>query len=480
MRMRRIPLAIKVPAVVLGFMAMVAFFVSERVLSRLSSAQTHHLEDLASVHLDGLATALIDPVVRDDIWEIFDILDRARQSHAGLKPTATVVAAPDGEILASSDPRALPSRSKLPAGFLTQATAVPALAIRYDEGQAVARRDLASGGQVLGSVHAAFDIAPLLAERRSVFWTLLTTNAALTVALAVLAWLTVRRMMRPVGILAAHLRAGAVEPISPDEMRHARGEFRPLFGAFNGMVEAVREREGLARQLAEEERLASLGRLASGMAHEINNPLGGILNAIDTLKQHGGRHEVRTRTLDLIERGLKGIRDVVRTTLVTYRADRDATRSLHPDDVDDLKLLIGPEVSRKNITLTWSNGQYGAVPIPASVVRQVVLNLLLNAVHAAPICGAISLEANVEGSCFNIVIGDDGPGLSDIARQVLEGGVPEMPPTSATGSGLGLWMVRRLLKEVGGSVSISPREPAGTSILVSIPFAHQEALADVA
>src|SRR5918995_2933546 len=116
-------------------------------------------------------------------------------------------------------------------------------------------------------------------------------------------------------------------------MRHARGEFRPLFGAFNGMVEAVREREGLARQLADEERLASLGRLASGMAHEINNPLGGILNAVDTLKQHGGRPEVRSRTLDLIERGLKGIRDVVRSTLVTYRADHDGTRSLQPEDI---------------------------------------------------------------------------------------------------------------------------------------------------
>jgi two-component system, OmpR family, sensor kinase len=480
MKLMRLPLSVKVPLVVIVFMAAVAVFVSERVLTRLTAAQTRHLEDLASVHLDGLATALIDPVVRDDIWEIFDILDRARRSHAGLKPNATVVAAPDGEVLASSDPKALPSRSMLPPSFLSQATAVPALVVRFDEGKAVARRDLSSGGQVLGSVHATFDIAPLLAERRSVFWTLLATNAALTIALAILAWLTVRRMMRPVGILAGHLKAGAVEPISSEEMRHARGEFRPLFGAFNGMVEAVREREGLARQLAEEERLASLGRLASGMAHEINNPLGGILNAVDTLKQHGGRPEVRTRTLDLIERGLKGIRDVVRTTLVTYRADRDAPRSLHPDDVDDLKLLIGPEISRKNITLTWSNGDYGELPIPASVMRQVVLNVLLNAVHAAPVGGTISLAANVEGGCFNVIIDDDGPGLSEVARQVLEGSVSQMPPASATGSGLGLWMVRRLLKEVGGSVSISPRERPGTSILVSIAFAHEEALADVA
>ena len=229
MRAARIPLAIKIPAVVLAFMAMVAVFVSERVLSRLASAQTHHLEDLAAVHLDGLATALIDPVIRDDTWEVFDILDRARQSHAGLKPTSTVVATADGEVLASSDPRAIPSRSPLPASFLTHAAPTPALAVRLVEGRAVARRDLSSGGQVVGSVHAVFDIAPLLAERRSVLWTLLATNAALTLALALLAWLTVRRMMRPVGILAAHLqgRRGRAD-LGPRDEKRARRVSRPV------------------------------------------------------------------------------------------------------------------------------------------------------------------------------------------------------------------------------------------------------------
>src|SRR5918995_6522605 len=219
-------------------------------------------------------------------------------------------------------------------------------------------------------------------------------------------------------------------------MRHARGEFRPLFGAFNGMVEAVREREGLARQLAGEERLASLGRLASGMAHEINNPLGGILNAVDTLKQHGARPEVRSRTLNLIERGLKGIRDVVRTTLVTYRTDHGTPRSLQPEDVEDLKLLIGPEVRRKNLTVNWSNGHYGELPVPASVVRQILLNLLLNASSATPAGGAISLTAGVEASSFVARVSDEGPGLGKDQERFLEG-AEELPP-SAGGAGLGL------------------------------------------
>ena len=212
-------------------------------------------------------------------------------------------------------------------------------------------------------MHAAFDIAPLVAERRSVLFALIATNAILTVIFAAAAWLTVTRMLRPVRVLTAHLQAAAEhrgELIPARIVAQAPGEFRPLFQSFNDMAEAVREREALAKQLADEERLASLGRLASGMAHEINNPLGGLFNAIDTLKEHGGRPEVRRRTIDLIERGLRGIRDVVRTTLVTYRTDGDAD-VLKATDIDDLKLLVEPEIRRKELTLGWTNADYDDV-----------------------------------------------------------------------------------------------------------------------
>ena len=103
----RLPMAVKIPLVVTVFMAAVAAFVSERVLTRFQEAQTKHLGDLAAIYLDGLASSLVDPVVREDVWEAFDIVDRARQTHAGLKLTETVVALADGRVLASSDPRAI-------------------------------------------------------------------------------------------------------------------------------------------------------------------------------------------------------------------------------------------------------------------------------------------------------------------------------------------------------------------------------------
>ena len=415
-------MAVKIPLVVTVFMAAVAVFVSERVLTRFQEAQTKHLGDLATIYLDGLASSLVDPVVREDVWETFDIIDRARQTHAGLKLTETVVALADGRVLASSDPRAHPS-------VVAPAAIVPDPAGPGADGRRARRRGPVPSRAATcpPAARSSVRYMPLSTSRRSwpsaapSCWSLIATNAALTFVLALAAWLIVRRMMRPVQVLASHLEDGLqrqVEPIPDAFVDKAPVEFRRLFEAFNGMAEAVQEREALSRQLVEEERLASLGRLASGMAHEINNPLGGLFNAIDTLKEHGERGDVRRRTIDLIERGLKGIRDVVRTTLVTYRADRDV-HSLKRADVDDLRLLVEPEARRKRLTLRWVNEGYDELPTPPSVVRQVLLNLLLNACRATPEGSQVAFEAHVEGPCFVATIEDMGPGLPAGARNAL-------------------------------------------------------------
>ncbi len=474
----RLPLSVKIPAVVIVFMAAVAVFVSERVLTRLAEAQTRHLGDLATVYLDGLASALAGPVVREDVWEVFDILDRAGRTDALLKPTQTVVADAGGRVVAASDPRAVPSWSTLPAPLRAVPQGGTRIAERAGTTLTDARREISSGGTLVGSVYATFDIAPLLAERRSVLVALVATNALLTLILAATAWLTVTRMMRPLGVLSAHLRAGAairIEPIPAATVEAAPPEFRRLFGAFNEMAGAVREREALSRRLADEERLASLGRLASGMAHEINNPLGGLFNAIDTLKAHGARTDVRQRTLALIERGLKGIRDVVRATLVTYRTDGDA-RALKAADLDDLRLLVAPEIGRKRLVLDWCNAGYDEVAAPASAVRQIVLNLLLNACAATPEGGTVAVEARVEGRRLVVTIADAGTGMSASARAVLLGPEADAP----AGGGLGLWLVRRLVREIAGTISVDAAEPTGTLVRVTVPLATEEALADVA
>ena len=162
------------------------------------------------------------------------------------------------------------------------------------------------------------------------------------------------------------------------------------------MARALNEREELASRLANQEKYAVLGKLASGMAHEVNNPLGGLFNALDTLRRHGDDAKVREATLNLLERGLTHIRNVVGSTLVMYRRGV-ADNSLRPVDIDDLRLLIEPEASRKRLQIAWVNDLHGASPVAIESVRQVVLNLLINACAATPAGGTVHLRARASG-----------------------------------------------------------------------------------
>jgi signal transduction histidine kinase len=314
-----------------------------------------------------------------------------------------------------------------------------------------------------------------------VLWTLILTNVGLTLLLASAAWFIVGRMMRPVRIVTDYLErshSGQVAPIPDDLVAEAGSEHRRTYAAFNRLASAVSEREALGAQLAEEERLASLGRLASGMAHEINNPLGGLFNAIDTLKRHGADGEIRTTTLDLVERGLKGIRDVVRAALMSYRAERD-DRLLKPEDIEDLRLLISPEARRRGVLLHWHNELPGEVTLRATAVRQIILNLVLNACQASPrdSWAAVSITQSPEGIVLRIE--DTGPGMPPAAVAMLTGAA-DRPAPIGKGTGLGLWMTNRLIRELDGSVSVGSADRGSTLVTVSVPMRQEVELGHVA
>ncbi len=78
MKLLRLPITVRVPLIVTLFMVTVSSFASERVLTRLIETQTRQIQDLADNYLDGLALALVDSMLREDIWQVFDILDRSR------------------------------------------------------------------------------------------------------------------------------------------------------------------------------------------------------------------------------------------------------------------------------------------------------------------------------------------------------------------------------------------------------------------
>ena len=459
------PLSFKVPILVAVLMFAVSASITNRVLARLEVSQEQHLQQLASAYLDGLSASLIPAVFREDVWEVFDTLDRSRESYKGLNVKWTIVTNADGKILAASDPSRFPSDRNVEMATLVHFAAGGDVTLDEENATAFLVRALPYQERVIGKIYAEADIGSLLQERNEVFRTLLLTNLLLTLLLASVGYFAASRMIKPVRIMSKHLEEasqGKIELI-PDTILVRQGrEFRRLFGGYNMLSQAVKERELMAIELAEEEKVASLGRLASGMAHEINNPLGGIFNALDALKRHGSREQVRQTSIRLLEQGLMGIRDLVRSTLASYRADQ-RPRDLTVVDLDDLRLLIKPEAKRKRLKLEWLNDVEQPVHVPAVPVRDAVLNLLLNACASTVEEGHVKFHTWVEQGNLIVDVSDQGSGLPDHVREYLERqGAGSIPLDKR--SGLGLWIVKRLCDEMNGKLHVVKADILGTTI----------------
>ena len=311
------PLAWKAPLLAAGLLIGVAFVISQLVLNRLESDQENNLRRLTSAYLDGLSTAVLRSAIHADVWETFDALDRARDRYAGLKVRFAIVALPNGKVLAASDPLKFPVQSPVPADVEERFPTQDGLIIDTASGSAWLARSLREEGYSVGRILAEIDISELLRVRRQVLLTLLAVNACLALGFATIGSFALRRMLKPLSVLSGYVervRAGRADPIPESKRQHISREFDLLFDRFNAMARALNEHEELASHLADQEKYAVLGKLASGMAHEVNNPLGGLFNALDTLRRYGNDAKVREATLNLLERGLTHIRNVVRSS----------------------------------------------------------------------------------------------------------------------------------------------------------------------
>lgn len=469
------PITIKVPLLVAALMLAISFVISNTVLSRLAQTQERHLQTLSRSYVDGLSANLLPQMLREDVWEVFDMLDRARSVSAGLNALNTIVLNASDQVIAASDPIAFPTAQAIEPGILNGLDREGTILIDEDKQTARLLKGVDVQGQSIGSIYTELDISALLAERRAVLWQLIWSNALITLVLAAIGYWVVRWMVEPVRTLGAYLERGSdgAVAIFPDaQLRSVTGEFRRLFERYNAMALAANERLELAKRLADEERLACLGRLASAMAHEINNPLGGLFNALDSLKRYGHREAVRSASISLLERGLSGIRDVVRATLLTYQQPDDRC-IFHREDVEDLRYLIQPALRQKALVLDWENGIEGELRVSGRSVRDAALNLLLNACAASPQGGRVGFGASTDGSAVEIKICDGGSGMPEPYGAFLESGGLASSPLKQ-GEGLGLWMVRRLLDEAGGSARVDA-SPTGTDIRLIFPLAAEDA-----
>lgn len=464
------PISLKIPLVVALLTIVIGSLVTERVLRKLSDIQDQSLKELSGAYLDGISSSVLPHVLRYDIWEVFDTIDRSKNQFENIAIISTIVVSADNSIIAASDPATFATGTAIEPDYLRNA--IPENLLKIQSGQPEVRvfRDITYQGKTIGKLIVTLDVSHQLTERRDVMLALIGGNAAFTILLAIFGYFLIRQMLRPFQVLAGHLeksKDSSFTEISDSESYSSSKEAAELFASYNSMVKAMNERDQLAESLHEEEKLAGLGRLAAAMAHEINNPLGGMLTTLETLRLHADNPEVQKKSFGLLQRGLTSIGDVVQTSLLAYRK-RLVKRDLSERDFVDLRRLLRPEIHRRGQNLEWDVTWSGEIPLDGTSVRQIGLNLLLNASSAAGRGGKVVLRSSVAGNDLKISVENDGRGIpADLVHCLNNKGSKRVPLEDSLG--IGLWVICRLVDEMKGSIKAVSSDK-GTEVTIVIPF----------
>jgi signal transduction histidine kinase len=447
----------------------VAIVISHLSMAWIFQQQETSLRRLSDVYLDGIAMAVLPAVEAGDATHTAAALKRAFLFNAGMREFALIILTPQGSPFAQE---VLPGNTHLGLddGILEELYRKGGLVID-DEGAGWVYRELIQENRLLARIYAQIDVSDMLRERRLLRIILAVFTLAASGLSALLGFVVIKRMVRPLHALTVRLQRahrGELIPIPETELPAAATEFGELLRGFNGMVVAILEREGLTASLAAQQQAAVLGHLSATVAHEVHNPLGGMFNAVDTGRKYGDDAKVRSQSFDLIERGLWSIRNIVGALLTGYRV-REDRRELAPEDFDDLRILVNAEASRIGVDLEWQSTIDRCIPVDATRVRQIGLNLLLNAC-AVSANGGVRFTADIKGKAMRLQVEDDGPGLFFDTEAALSGGnLGEKLGRPIHGLGLGV--VNRLVHELGGGIvahCASTRK--GACIVVTIPI----------
>jgi signal transduction histidine kinase len=236
------------------------------------------------------------------------------------------------------------------------------------------------------------------------------------------------------------------------------------------------ERE-LTRRLIETEKMAAVGQLSGGVAHEINNPLGGILAFAQLMKRDEGRSASDLESLDLIEESALRCKRIVESLLKFSRHSRTEDRRTFQLNkcAEDSAVLFGVQLKsyskvRMELKLAPELPELFGDP---GQLSQVMLNLLQNGLHALPPEGGVlMLETGREGDrCFFRVV-DTGTGIEDrYVTRIFEPAFTTKPP--GQGTGLGLAIAYRIVEDHGGVFKVDTKMGEGSRFTVYIPIPLQ-------
>jgi two-component system NtrC family sensor kinase len=329
--------------------------------------------------------------------------------------------------------------------------------------------------RIIGVLYVGLLQAPFTHQRNVISGMVLTLVVGATLASLVLLAFATELVLRPIRHVVAMSQKVIGGDLSARVGLRPPGEMGVLCRAVDSMAHAVQEREELLKQatrqqIGRSEQLASVGRLAAGVAHEINNPLTGVLAFADLLREKENMDAQDREDLELIIRETKRAREIVKGLLDFARETPQVKTQVDINDLARQTLkLLGKRDAFQGIFLL----EELAEPLPLvhgdkNQLQQVLVNLSLNACEAMPRGGTLVVATSCAKDHVVIKVSDTGCGIKkDHLDKIFEPFFTTKPV--GKGTGLGLSVTYGIVQQHGGTLEVESDEGKGATFTVILP-----------
>jgi signal transduction histidine kinase len=332
---------------------------------------------------------------------------------------------------------------------------------------------LSIGKKRWGSLKFGVSLEKVENEILATVKSIIVLTTVLLIAGFVIILLLTRRFIGPITQLVSTMEKARGDFLDIRVEVRGHDELAVLGERFNSMIERIRlaneELKKAHEKMVQSEKLASIGILAAGVAHQINNPLGGIFNCIQILKQDGDNPELRTKYLDLVNEGLDRIETTVSKLLwMSRKAERVSVEMDVKSVVEGVHSFLDYKIRKAKITFKNDVADGLSITFDVHDFQQLLLNLFINAIHAMNNGGTLEVKGYRNDSMTSLEVIDSGCGIEqeNIGR-IFDPFFTTKP--IGEGTGLGLWLSYEIIRNYNGEIAVESVVGKGSRFMIRFP-----------
>lgn len=458
---------------------MMVVFVSVLLRWKALILDTHRQRALAMAHT--FSASLLDALIYQESRSMRDEEFLANHIHRFLSMN------PDIKSLVLYDQRGTPIfRSRLGSGALTKETLRRIIEAKEPLVHIYRSEDL---GWILettlllrihnrqwGWMRMAFDAEPIRQQLKFLFLLLYGLGAGFTLVLLAATFLIVDRLTQSLRHLVSEMQGFDLEHIAPTTLRPGDDEVGLLVETFemlkSRLLQSRKQLLEAQRQVYQAEKLASIGRLAAGVAHEINNPLHGLKSCLFAMQRERDNPAEVTKYLSLADEAVERISSVVDKLLNFSRQGAQQRTEMNLNEVIEKVLaLMSYRLDKGGISVVKElDPSLPSIHADPQLIGQVVMNMLINSYDSIQDGGEIRISTRrTEGQNVCMVIADTGCG---IAEEHLDKIFDPFFTTKedGQGTGLGLSVSLGIVEAHGGTITVQSKVGVGTTFQVRLPI----------